>query len=165
MELTPAKSWLWFNRMAGMMNTSCDDYFGKLKITNFHSALDLLGANSTIGQLLGSGMLLDVADGAQDLLWDWWWSGQEVGLWVEAELIGGVHHLDGNTLGRDVGVRSVSFVSGQTLLLDLDTAGLLDIIGVGAVRILVGQELGDGIIVQWRGQGASEKGDDEKLLV
>lgn len=59
----------------------------------------------------------------------------------------------------------MSFVSGQTLLLDLDTAGLLDVIGVGAVRILVGQELGDGIIVQWRGQGASEKGDDEELLV
>jgi len=123
-----------------------------------------MGTDFTIGQFLGGGVLLDVLDGAQDGLWDWWGSGQEVGLWVESELVGSVDHLDGHSLRGDVRIGSAGIVTRLTLLLDLDTTGLLDIVGISSVGILVGQELGDDIIVRGGGQGTSEKGDDKELL-
>lgn len=110
-------------------------------------------------------MLLDELDGAQDGLRDWWGSGQKVGLGVEAVLVGGVDHLDGNALGRGVAVGAASVVPSLALLLDLEAARLLDVEGVGAVGVLVGQELGDGVIVEGGGQGASQECGDEELSV
>lgn len=138
------------------------DDLGKLRTTTI---LDLLGTHSAIGQLLGRGVLLDKLDGAQDGLWDWWGSGQKVGLGVEAVLVGGVDNLDRNALGGDVAVGAASVVPSLSLLLELDAAGLLDVEGVGAVGVLVGQELGDGVIVEGGGQGASQESGDEELSV
>lgn len=100
--------------------------------------LNLLGAHSSVGQLFGRGMLLNVLNAAQDLFRNWRRSGQQVGLGMEAVFIGNIGQLNWDTLRGYITEGSLRYDASRTLLRKVYSIALRYVVGVTAIRFDMG---------------------------